>query len=131
MTNNFSFFKLTAKDKKKYIITQLITFMMIIGAFIIAMNLEKLDLPSSQEKYSASIGFIMLLIVMIIAFANRLKALFKVKFIGFLIIAIAVTLLSKVIDTLALGLWLMLIPLVIDDCIFKVYWKAKWYRDYE
>lgn len=129
--NNFSFFKLTASDKRKFILTNLIVYVLIVAMFIIAMNVEKLSLPTSSEKYSASIGFMILAALGFMAVFNRIKVLFKVRFIGFLALAVIFTLLERVISTVILGAWLMLIPLALDDLVFRIYWRYKWYKYYE
>lgn len=125
------FRKLSFKHKRLYIYTQLLVFTMIIAMFIIAMNVEKIVLPTKQEKLAVPLGFILLLIVGTIAFANRLKQLFKIKFIGFAVMLVIMLLLDSVMDTLILGTALMLIPLALDDLVFKPLWNSIWYKHYE
>jgi hypothetical protein len=126
-----NFFKLSPKHKREYIITQSITFGLIILMFIIAMNVRGITIVNNSDSVRYTFGFILLFGVVLLAVGNRLKSLFKVKFIGFLTLFVIVLLLESIMDTLLLGLGLTLIPLAIDDLVFKPIWTAIWYREYE
>ena len=126
-----NFYKLSPKHKRQYIITQAIVFGLILLMFIIAMNIQRISIVNNSDSVRYTFGFIMLFGVLLLASANRLKTLFKVKFIGFLTLFIIVLLLESILSTITLGLGLMLIPLAIDDLIFKPIWHHIWYNNYE
>lgn len=127
----FNYYKLNKKHKRLYVFNQFMLFASLIGCFFLALHLCKVDLPTNEERLKIPFGFIMLGFIVLMAFMNRLKALFKIKFVGFLIVFLTALLLQSVIDTIVLGTGLILIPLAVDDLILKVMWRNVWYNEYE
>lgn len=91
---------------------------------MLAAHITKLHLPKLEEKVSWGIGLISVAIVGVMAFMNRIKMLFKVKSVGFIISFIIFLLLSVAIETLVWSLGLVTIPLLIDDVIVNGYFKV-------
>ena len=73
------FFKLNAHHKKWFIINKLAVFIVLIICLFIASNYAKVSLPTNEAKLSASLGFMLIVSVMGLAFINRIATLFKVK----------------------------------------------------
>lgn len=120
------------KDKKKYLLSKLSIFILIVLMGMWAAHITKLKLPSLEEKLSWSIGLIIVIVIIVLAFINRIKLLFKFKSVGFLISFIVFLLLSVAIETLVWALGLITIPLLIDDIILSNYFsylnhKKYWY----
>ncbi len=111
------------KDRKKLILYKSLVIVMIIGAALLAAHINNLSLPTVEEKISWSLGVILIVIVATLAIFNRIKLLFKVKSLGFIFAVVALSLLRVGIDTLISSLWLISIPLLIDDLIIESYFK--------
>jgi hypothetical protein len=125
------FYKLSAHHKKWFIINQVVLFIALIVMFLIALNLAGLKLPSNESKISATFGFILVGIVLLFALLNRISILFKIRSIGFVILWSVFMLLEYIIDPLKWAFGLMMIPLLIDDMIFKPIWNNIWYNEYD
>jgi hypothetical protein len=125
------FYKLSAHHKKWFIINQVVLFIALIVMFLIALNLAGLKLPSNESKISATFGFILVGIVLLFALLNRISILFKIRSIGFVILWSMFMLLEYIIDPLKWAFGLMMIPLLIDDMIFKPIWNNIWYNEYD
>jgi len=111
------------KDKTKFVLLKLAIFISIILMGILAFEGAKLELPSLSEKLSFGVGVIAIVTVVIIAFLNRLKSLFKFKSASFVLIAIILYGLRTVIEPLSFAFLLISIPLLIDDLIIDNYFK--------
>lgn len=111
------------KDKTKFILFKLAVFILIILMGILAFEGAKLELPSLSEKLSFGFGVIAILFVVVFAFINRLKNLFKFKSASFVLIAIILYGLRTVIEPLSFAFLLISIPLLIDDLIIDNYFK--------
>lgn len=125
------FYKLSAKHKKWFIINQIGLFIALFIMFLIAINMAGLKLPSNESKISATFGFILVGIVLMFALLNRISILFKIRSIGFVILWSMFMLLEYIIDPLKWAFGLMMIPLLIDDMIFKPIWNNIWYNNYD
>jgi hypothetical protein len=90
-----------------------------------------LKLPSNESKISATFGFILVGVVLMFALLNRISILFKIRSIGFVILWSMFMLLEYIIDPLKWAFGLMMIPLLIDDMIFKPIWNNIWYNEYD
>lgn len=124
----------SGKDKAKFVILKLFIFISIILMGYLAFN--KLDLEFTlREKNEVMLGFIGIGFVIILAFLNRLKHLFKFKSVGFVIIAFILYFLRMIIDSLSLTFMLVAIPLLIDDLIIENYFKwlnmSKYFEHYK
>ena len=111
------------KDKTKFILFKLAVFVLIILMGILAFEGAKLELPSLSEKLSFGVGVIAIIFVVVFAFINRLKNLFKFKSASFVLIAVILYGLRTVIEPLSFAFLLISIPLVIDDLIIDNYFK--------
>lgn len=111
------------KDKTKFVLLKLAIFVLIILMGVLAFEGAKLELPSLSEKLSFGIGVIAILFVVVFAFLNRLKNLFKFKSASFVLIAIILYGLRTVIEPLSFAFLLISIPLLIDDLIIDNYFK--------
>ena len=70
---NVIFYKLSAHHKKWFIINQIAVFVALIIMFIIALNVQKLELPTNESKLSASFGFVIVGFVLVLALFNRIN----------------------------------------------------------
>lgn len=111
------------KDKTKFVLLKLAIFISIILMGILAFEGAKLELPSLSEKLSFGIGVLAIVSVVVFAFLNRLKNLFKFKSASFVLIAIILYGLRTVIEPLSFAFLLISIPLLIDDLIIDNYFK--------
>lgn len=125
------FYKLNKRHKKLFILNQLLVFILIVIAVIVAMAQVKVSLPTNEAKLSASMGFILITFVMVLAIMNRLGTLFKLKSFGMLIFFLLFVFLDKIIDPVKIATGYILIPLLIDDIIFKPIWHNIWYNNYD
>ncbi len=125
------FYKLSAHHKKWFIINQVVLFIALLIMALIAINMAGLKLPSNESKISATFGFILVGIVLLFALLNRISILFKIRSIGFVILWSMFMLLEYIIDPLKWAFGLMMIPLLIDDMIFKPIWNNIWYNEYD
>ena len=125
------FYKLSAHHKKLFIINQIVLFVALLIMALIAINMAGLKLPSNESKISATFGFILVGIVLLFALLNRISILFKIRSIGFVILWSMFMLLEYIIDPLKWAFGLMMIPLLIDDMIFKPIWNNIWYNEYD
>jgi hypothetical protein len=125
------FYKLSAHHKKLFIINQIVLFVALLIMALIAINMAGLKLPSNESKISATFGFILVGVVLMFALLNRISILFKIRSIGFVILWSMFMLLEYIIDPLKWAFGLMMIPLLIDDMIFKPIWNNIWYNEYD
>lgn len=126
-----NYYKLNKKHKKWYIIHQVMLFASIIAMMILAGHLGGTTLIVREDMFRVPLGFIIIGITTMLAMLNRLKTLFKIKFIGFGIVFVTALFLQSVMHVLVLASGLMLIPLFIDDVILQPIWKSIWYNNYE
>ncbi len=129
--DNFLFSVLSAHHKKVYVIHKLIVFALIIMAVFSAIKITNPVIYSDTDRVSLVIGVLVGAMVGVMAMLNRIKTLFKVKFVAFLIIWLLLLCFNMIIDTLIWSIGLVLIPLSIDDLIFLPFWRNVWYNDYE
>lgn len=125
------FWKLKWKHKKWFIINQLFIFIALLICLIISWNVNKITLPTNVEKLGSSVGFITTTLVFILAIMNRLGTLFKVKSLGFAFMYIMFLGVKFIIDPVTYTIGLMLIPLLIDDILFRPIWNNIWYNEYD
>ena len=131
MGENFLFSKLSTRHKKLFIFHQMLLFFSIIMMIVIAVKVTNPQITSIDDKMSLTMGGMIGFFVLMLAFANRLKSLLKVKFVAFLIIWLLLFSFNKVIDTMIWTVGLSLIPLAIDDLILKPIWRNVWFNNYE
>ncbi len=129
--DNFLFSVLSAHHKKVFVIHKLIVFALIILAVFSAIKITNPVIYSDTDRVSLVIGVLVGAMVGVMAMLNRIKTLFKVKFVAFLIIWLLLLCFNMIIDTLIWSIGLVLIPLSIDDLIFLPFWRNVWYNDYE
>lgn len=111
------------KDKRKFLILKSLVFIGIILMALLSLRVSNLKLPTLEDKLSFGIGMIIIVLVVVLAFLNRIKAIFKIKSLGFLLTFIVLLLFSKIIDTLVVGVGLISIPLLLDDLVINNYFK--------
>lgn len=131
MNENFRFGKLSTQHKKLFILSQLMLFITIAMMTSIAIVITNPEITKPADKMSLTVGVILALTVMALAFSNRLKSLLKIKFVAFLIIWLILFSLQAIMGTLIWTIGLVLIPLMIDDLIILPLWKNLWYNNYE
>jgi hypothetical protein len=131
MTESFVFYKLNPHHKKIFIIHQVLLFISIFAIIFIAINQTNPVIETATDKMELTIGGLTGMLIIVLAFTNRLKKLFKVKFVAFLIIWVLLYSLSAVMGTLIWGIGAALIPLMIDYLIMTPYWNRVWYNNYE
>ena len=111
------------KDKRKFLILKSLVFIGIILMALLSLRVSNLKLPTLEDKLSFGIGMIIIVLVVVLAFLNRIKAIFKIKSLGFLLTFIVLLLFPKIIDTLVVGVGLISIPLLLDDLVINNYFK--------
>lgn len=131
MTKDFNYHKLEWKDKKRYIIHQIVLFLIIVIVVALAINNTNPVVESTQEKISLTIGGMMAASIIALGFLNRLKKIFEVKFVAIAIIWVILGSFQMIIGTIVWGLGALLIPLMIDDIIMSAYWNKLWYNKYD
>lgn len=127
----FRFKVLSSKDKKKYIRHKVFIFTLLILATIIAINVTNLEMIEEGSEINVTMGATVGLVIFLFAVTNRLKTLFKIKFVTFIIMWILLLSLRSIIDTAIWTFGLTAIPLAIDDLIIIPYWDKLWYNNYE
>ena len=125
------FYKLSAHHKKWFIINQIAVFVALLVMFAIALNIQKLELPTNESKLSASFGFVIVGFVLVMALFNRINLIFKIKSVGFFVMWIMFLLLDYIVEPMKWAFGLMMIPLLIDDMILKPIWQNVWYNQYD
>ena len=88
-------------------------------------------LATRDEKMSVTLGVFVGLIVMILVIFQFIKSIMKLKFLMFLIAWIILMSLQPIMDTLIWSIGLNIIPLAIDEIIFRPIWESVWYNQYE
>ena len=131
MSEDFKYYKLSWKHKKIFIIHQLLLFFAIFVIIFVAIDQTNPVVETASAKMELTIGGIIGMILVVLAFTNRLKKIFKVKFVAFLIMWVLLSSLSAVMPTLIYGIGALLIPLMIDDLIMTPYWNRVWYNNYD
>ena len=125
------FWKLNKKHKKWYLINQLMIIVLLVVAMLMAWKQTGAKLPTNTEKLSASLGFFLVSGFFMLAVLNRMSALFKIKSIGFVFMFIFFKSLALIIEPVTIAIGWFLIPLLIDDIIFKPIWNNIWYNQYD
>lgn len=131
MGEHFLFSKLTPRHKKLFVMHQILLFVSIILMIFIAVNKTNPSITEIDDKMSLTVGGMVGFFVMVLAFANRLKSLLKVKFVAFLVIWVLLFSFNKIIDTMIWTIGLSLIPLAIDDLFLIPIWRNVWFNNYE
>lgn len=111
------------KDKRKFRLSKLTVFLLIILMGYLSTVFSKIELPSLKEQLNFGSGLILILIVVVLAIFNRLSILFKVKSVGFLIVFLILLFFRYHIDTLVITTGLITIPLLLDDLVINNYFK--------
>lgn len=111
------------KDKRKFKLSKLTVFLLIILMGYLSTVFSKIELPSLKDQLNFGIGTILILIVVVLAIFNRLSILFKVKSVGFLIVFLILLFFRYHIDTLVITTGLITIPLLLDDLVINNYFK--------
>lgn len=131
MTKDFNYHKLEWKDKKRFIIHQVVMFLLIIIIITLAINNTNPVLESNTQKISVTLGGAFTIGIIALAITNRLKKLLKTKFTIFLVMFIILITLNSIMSTLIWGIGAAIIPLAIDDIIMSAYWTKLWYNKYD
>ena len=131
MNANFKYQKLSYKHKKRFVLYQILLFVIILVMASIAVGITDPDIANPSDKMSLTIGVTLGLVVVGLAFLNRLKSLLKIKFVAFLIVFLLLFSLQMIMTTLIWTIGLVLIPLMIDDLIVIPLWNNLWYNTYE
>lgn len=126
-----NFYKLNPKHRKWFIINKTVIILLLIVCFFIGLNLANVSLPTVEEKLSVGFGIIFALGILMLAIFNRLNLFSKLKFMPYLVLFILSLSLKSVIDAVVWSSGLMIIPLIIDDCIFTPIWNNIWYNNYD
>lgn len=126
-----NFYKLNPKHRKWFIINKTVIILLLIVSFFIGLDLANINLPTVQEKLSVTFGVFIAFGILLLAIFNRLNLFSKLKFMPFLVLFILSLSLKSVIDAVVWSSGLMIIPLIIDDCIFTPIWNNIWYNEYD
>jgi len=130
MGEHFIYARLSPRHKRLYALHQMLLFLTIFAMGAIAISVTNPVIVAVEDKLSVTIGAMVGGIVIILAFANRIKSIIKVKFVAFLITWVILLSLSHVMETLIYTVGLVLIPLAIDDLILLPIWRNVWYNQY-
>lgn len=121
------------KHKRNFIILKGLVLIGILLALFFAGQKAMVKLPTTVEKWSFGVGFASVGVIGALAYLNRLKALFKIKSAGFVILFAILLLLSVSIEALLWASGLVCIPLLIDDIFvsgYLGYINNKYYWDF-
>lgn len=124
------FFRLKPKHKVWYIINKVSVFIALAIAFLVAMNKADIHLPTRESKLTASLSFIILAFIFIMASLNRVGSIFKIKSVGFVIFFFLFLGLEYIITPAKIAVGYMMIPLLVDDLIFLPIWLNIWHNNY-
>lgn len=111
------------KHKKQYLISKTLIFLGILLALLLGAHFGRVKLPTFEDSLRWGSGIIGVIIIGALAYLNRLKALFKIKSIGFIILWGILYLLSVSISGLLWTTGLVSIVLLIDDIFVVNYFK--------
>lgn len=131
MVRPFSFTLLEWRHKKWYLLQKLLIFLMIGLATYIAIAKTNPVLATRDEKMSVTLGVFVGLIVMFLVIFQFIKSIMKLKFLMFLGVWIILMSLQPIMSTLIWTIGLNIIPLAIDEIIFRPIWESLWYNQYE
>jgi len=131
MVRPFSFTLLEWRHKKWYILQKMAIFIMIGLMTYLAIFKTNPVLATRDEKMSVSMGVVVGVIVMLLVMFQFIKSIVKFKFLMFLIAWIILMSLQPIMQTLIWSIGLNIIPLAIDEIIFRPIWESIWYNNYE
>lgn len=117
------FYKMPKGKKFGYVMSKVGVVTGIAGASVGAFFASGVQLPTMESKLSFSIGAILIVIIGIIAMLGKIKQLFKVKSIGWIVVFLITWAFSSVATLLVYTLGFVTIPLVIDDLIVSPLWN--------
>lgn len=126
-----NFWKLKGKHKKWFIINQLIVISLLIVMLFVAWAVNKVELPTSTQKISASTGFVTGVVILLLAVLNRISVLFKVRSMGFIVFFILFLTIKLVIDVMIWATGLIGLIILLDDVIMVPIWNNIWYNEYD
>ena len=124
------FYRFKPKHKMWYIINKSIVMIALLVGFILAITKSNIQLPTTASKLSASLGFIILAFVFIMASLNRIGSIFKIKSVGFVVFFFLFLGLEYIVTPVRIATMYMMIPLIIDDLIFLPIWLNIWHNNY-
>jgi hypothetical protein len=127
----FSFSLLQWKHKKWFLIQKMVIFIMIGLMTYLAIFKTNPVLATRDEKMSVTMGVVVGVIVMLLVVFQFIKSIVKLKSLMFLIAWIILMSLQPIMDTLIWSIGLNIIPLAIDEIIFRPIWESIWYNHYE
>lgn len=113
--------KYSKKDKIKFLTIKFVILLLIIGSFILAADVHKLELPENVNKLGWYGGIITLIILLAAVLLNRIKILFRIRSLGFLILFGVLKLLEQNIEVAVTALGYVVIVLLIDDIVVNGY----------
>lgn len=113
--------KYSKKDKVKFLTIKFVILLLIIGSFILAADVHKLELPENVNKLGWYGGIITLIILLAAVLLNRIKILFRIRSLGFLILFGVLKLLEQNIEVAVTALGYVVIVLLIDDIVVNGY----------
>lgn len=115
------FIHYNGKHKRNFIILKGLVLLGILLALFLAGQKAMVKLPTVVEKWSFGLGFASVGVIGVLAYLNRLKALFRIKSAGFVILFLILLLLSVSMEALLWASGLVCIPLLIDDIFVSGY----------
>lgn len=113
--------KYSKKDKVKFLTIKFVILLLIIGSFVLAADVHKLKLPENVNKLGWYGGIITLIILLAAVLLNRIKILFRIRSLGFLILFGVLKLLEQNIEVAVTALGYVVIVLLIDDIVVNGY----------
>lgn len=125
--NRKMFYKFDSKHKRLYVLSKLLVFIVIVIMGVVAMKASGLELPTVEEQLKFGGGIVLVVVVVLMAMFNRLRTLFKIKSLGFVIVFLILLAFSYTIKTLIWSIGLISIPLLIDDIIINPLWINYYY----
>ena len=125
------FFKLSAKHKKMYILYKFIIIASILSISSFVIFTSDIKLPTNASKLTASVGFVMVVFITLMAVFNRIGNLFKIRSIGFLVLFFMFYGVNLIIEPVILLTGLLCIPMLVDDIILVPIWNNLWYNNYD
>lgn len=118
------YYRLKTSKKVGFVFSKLGVVVAILGAAVGAFFASGVEMPTFESRLGFSAGILLIGGVSIIAIMGRLKTLFKIKSIGWIVTFLIIWSFSHVITLLVYTLGFISIPLLIDDIIIMPSWNS-------
>lgn len=123
MTNT-QYYRLKTSRKVGFVFSKVGVLLGIVGASVGAFFASGVEFPTFESRLGFSVGILLISGVSMIAILGRLKTLFKIKSIGWIVTFLILWSFSNIITLLVYTMGFISIPLIIDDLIITPSWNS-------